>query len=203
MLVELFPERLQAKCEGALNATPGQGPEVNLLAPGRFTLPVAGGPEIEVKIATGYPASAGATIEVKNVPEDVHVRVRVPECIAGPVLSETRTGDAVRVVLQGTLGHRIEECQGGVMLAYGPLVLAPSTYSWDPPIPAAIGIENQTNGDGFLEFGPTPLPEWSYFEEGPGSRCGATDSFGAFRATVSARAVISASRRGSARTPSP
>jgi len=145
---------------------------VNLLVPGKFTLPVAGGPEIQVMIATSYPASAEATIEVENLPGDVKVRVRVPECIGSPVLSETRTGDAARVVLNGTLGHRIEECHGGVMLTYGPLVLAPSTYSWDPSGPTSLVIENEAGGDGFLELGPTPLPEWSYFEEGPGSRCG-------------------------------
>jgi len=33
-------------------------------------------------------------------------------------------------------------------------------------------VADKTDADGFLKLDPTPLPDWSYFEEGPGSRCG-------------------------------
>jgi hypothetical protein len=94
--------------------------------------------------------------------------------------------------LKGKIGHRIEDCRPGVLLTYGPLVLAPSTYGWnlsrpqaaaDAAVPAgyipqslpagtpAIRLPGKPDADGFVHFAPTPLPEWSYFDAGPGARC--------------------------------
>jgi len=170
---------------------------INLLVPGRFTIPVPGGPDAEVAIATNYPASAETTIEARNLPADVDVKVRVPGCISQPDLSETRSSHGVRLVLNGKLGHRIEQCHTGVIVTYGPLVLSPSTYlsespgmaiSGDKAVPAgyipdslpdgtpSLALGDEVDSDGFLRVDPAPLPEWSYFEEGPGSRCGVKGS---------------------------
>jgi hypothetical protein len=108
------------------------------------------------------------------------------------VVRETRSGERIRLSLQGKIGHRIEERRPGVLVTYGPLVLAPSTHAWnlsrpqsaaDAAVPAgyipqslpagtpSIRLPAGPDADGFTHFAPTPLPEWSYFDEGPGARC--------------------------------
>jgi len=166
---------------------------VNLLVPGEYVLPLPNGQQnAEVKINTKYPALAEAVIEAKNIPTGVLVKVRVPGCITKPDLSETKNADRVRIVLKGKLGHRIEQCHPGVMLMYGALVLAPSIYSWDSLVPRTSGnslipagyipeslpsdtpmlkLGGKADSDGFLQLSSTPLPVWSYFDEGPGARC--------------------------------
>jgi len=98
----------------------------------------------------------------------------------------------VRLVLQGRLGHRIEACKPGVMLTYGPLVLAPA--SWRParvgqPLASAVGegipegyfpasvpegtpalkVGEMTGSDGFVQL-TDRLPAMSRWDEGPGAR---------------------------------
>jgi hypothetical protein len=165
---------------------------VNLLVPGVYTLPLPGGKTARVKITTRWPAAAEATIEAEGVDAGMAVKVRVPRCVAVPKLTETRDGNRVRQTLQGKIGHRLEDCRPGALLTYGPLVLAPSVYSWnlsrpqsgaDAAVPAgyipqslpigtpSIVLPGKPDRDGFVQFPPTPLPEWSYFDEGPGARC--------------------------------
>jgi hypothetical protein len=147
-----------------------------------------------VTIATRWPAAAEATIDVVGLPASMPVKIRVPSCVAGAQVTETRSGDRVHLVLQGKIGHRIEECHPGVILTFGPLVLAPSTFYWTAPPPSAadaavpagytpqslpagvpsIRLPGPPDADGFVQFPPHPLPEWSYFEEGPGARCWVT-----------------------------
>ncbi len=164
---------------------------VNFLVPGRFTVPLPGGAAATVTIATAYPARAEATIDVQGLPAGVPVRLRVPGCVRKPELTETRTAQGARIVFRGRLGHRIEDCRPGSILTYGPLVLVPSTYSWDSgarpsgadagvpagyipeSIPAgtpALRIGGRIDADGFVQLPGGPLPEWSYFDEGPGAR---------------------------------
>ncbi len=165
---------------------------VNLLVPGQFTLPLPSGNSVQVKITTRWPASAEATIEAEGVPAGMLVKLRIPKCVAKPVAEEARNGERVRLTLQGKIGHRIEECRPGVLLTYGPLVLAPSTYGWnssrpqtaaDAAVPAgyipqslpagtpSIQLPGRPDNDGLLQFPSTPLPDWSYFDQGPGARC--------------------------------
>jgi len=165
---------------------------VNLLVPGQFTVPLPGGNTARVNIATRWPAAAEATIEAEGVPAGMPVKLRVPRCVAKADAAETRSGDRLQRVFRGKIGHRIEECRPGVILTFGPLVLAPATYGWslsrpqtaaDAAVPAgyipeslpsgtpSIQLPGKPDGDGFVHFAPTPLPEWSYFDEGPGSRC--------------------------------
>jgi hypothetical protein len=165
---------------------------VNLLVPGEFSVPLPGGKTTRVKVRTRWPAAAEATIEADGIPDGMAVKLRVPGCVAKPVVRETRNGERLCVNLQGTIGHRIEECRPGVILTYGPLVLAPSTYGWDlsrPPsaadaaVPAgyipqslpsgtpSIQLPGKPDAGGFVHFPLNPLPEWSYFDEGAGARC--------------------------------
>jgi hypothetical protein len=164
---------------------------VNLWVPGKFAVPLPGGNTARVTIATRWPGAGEGTIEVEGLPAGMPVKVRVPGCVAQGKVSETRSGEHARLVLSGRIGHRIEECRPGVILTYGPLVLAPATYGWnlsrpsttaDGAVPAgyipqslpagtpAIKLPEKPDGDGFVHFPPVPLPEWSYFDEGPGSR---------------------------------
>ncbi len=168
---------------------------VNLLVPGEFTVPLPNGALATVRIATSYPAKAEATVESAGVPTDMAVKLRVPTCITRPELVETRTGPHVRLVLKGKLGHRIEPCNPGVMVTYGPLVLIPAIYQWSggqlvqpglanaavpagyipetvPPGAPTLKVRGLIDADGFAKFPDHPLPEWVYFDEGPGSRTG-------------------------------
>ena len=165
---------------------------VNFLMPGKYALLLPDGRSAEVVINTRYPAVAEATIEAKNLPPKIPLRVRVPGCITEAKLSETHGPNMRRIGLKGRLGHRIEKCHSGVVLTYGPLVLAPSIYVWNSDIPRAPGdhtipsgyvpesmppgiptlkVGGKVDGEGFVQLSTTPLPAWSYFDEGPGARC--------------------------------
>ena len=165
---------------------------VNFLIPGQFEVPLPGGTCATVKIATRYPAKAEATIEADNVSADMPVKVRVPSCVRKPTLDEDRNGPKVRVAFTGELGHRLEQCDPGVILTYGPLVLIPGTglpgnaaqadptgappgyipQSLPPGAPA-IKLGSPPDADGFVQLPlcppERPLPAWSYFDEGPGA----------------------------------
>lgn len=168
---------------------------VNLLVPGRYRLALRNGQEAEVRITTAYPARAEATIEAVRVPADISLRLRVPTCVKHPVISETRNGDRIRLTLSGRLGHHVEPCHGGVMLKYGPLVLVPAIYSWQPEsrtsgeahaptgyIPDAMpqGLPELllplADADGLLTLSELPRPDWMYFDEGQTSRFGVAGS---------------------------
>jgi hypothetical protein len=162
---------------------------INLLVPGIYSLAVPGAPPIEVSVHTNYPATAEAIIGVRNLPADVALQLRVPEAIRAAEVAETRSPGSARITLRGKLGHTVEECHGGVMLKYGPLVLAPSAYYWniqhevpDGSVPAgyippslpggvpALAVAELADAEGFLRLPHEPLPDWSYFDEGPGAR---------------------------------
>jgi hypothetical protein len=112
-----------------------------------------------------------------------------------PVVTESREGGRVRLKFSGRIGHHIEPCHGGVMLKYGPLVLAPAVYSWqaeertygDSHAPAGYIPDAMPSGlptlnvppadaDGLLTLTEQPYPEWMYFEDGQTTRCGVPGS---------------------------
>ena len=170
---------------------------INFLTPGQFQIPLPGGKWAKVKIATSYPAHAEAMIDIDNLPAGMAVKLRVPACVRKAEVKQVRTGRKVKVTLRGKLGHRIEPCHPGVILTYGPLVLVPATWGGGVSAPQAAGdaaapagyiprampagiptikLDSGPDGDGFVHL-PTcppqrPLPEWSYFDEGPGTRRG-------------------------------
>ncbi len=167
---------------------------INFLTPGQFQIPLPSGKWAKVKIATGYPTQAQATIEIENLPADVAVKLRVPSCVRKPEVKQVRSGEKLLVAFRGELGHRIEQCHPGVMVTYGPLVLIPATWSGplaspqgagDAAAPAgyipqsmpagvpAIKLDSRPDANGFVHL-PTcpperPLPDWTYFDEGPGA----------------------------------
>ena len=162
---------------------------VNFLVAGRYTVPLADGKEAMVTIATDYPAKAEATIEAVGVTAGMKVRVRVPGCVRGATVRESRDDRKVRLTFRGRLGHRVEPWGTGVVLMYGPLVLVPASYGFgseklteaDRQAPAGYVAESLPAGvptlvpgaipdaEGFLPLEAGPLPEWSYWDEGPRS----------------------------------
>lgn len=163
---------------------------VNFLVPGRYTVTPPGGCEIVVTVATDYPARAEATVRASGVPEGMSVRLRVPPCVRAADVRTSRNGPEVSVTLKGRLGHRLESWGPGVVLTYGPLILVPASYAFGgpsltaadrqapagyvaealPPGTPAILPGATPDADGFLSLDPGPLPEWSYWDEGPQSR---------------------------------
>ena len=163
---------------------------VNLLIPGTYRLRLPGRADAEVRILTSYPAAADTVIEATRVPADVKVRLRVPTCVRRHEIHETREGDTVRLRLTGVLGHHVQECSRGRMLYFGPLVLVPSCCNWSGSITADERANVPTgyipdempqglpelqpgaaDADGLLHLSDQPLPDWTYFDEGPGARC--------------------------------
>ena len=179
-----------AMAELARQVVTSTGPEVrvNFLIPGRYRLALPGHPDAEIEIATDYPASAEAIIEARGLPEEYTLTVRVPGCVVRPELEETRVDGRRRVRLSGKLGHRVLSLPEGEVLTWGPLVLAPLTYYWDmgaetassgapagyipPTLPAGMPqlLPGAADADGFVVLAHEPLPDWSYFDEGPGAR---------------------------------
>ena len=173
---------------------------VNLLVPGLYRVALPGGRKAEVRITTPYPARAEASIMAAGVPADISLRLRVPESVKQPVTRESRDGDRVQITLSGRLGHQVEHCNGGVMLKYGPLVLAPAIYSWQGSdngvntaaasevyVPTGYIPEVMPQGlpalglpapdeDGLMSFTDLPRPVWMYFDEGENAPCGVEGS---------------------------
>jgi hypothetical protein len=168
---------------------------VNLLVPGQFDVPLPGGKWVKVKIATAWPSRAETTIEAANLPAGVPLKLRVPSCVRKPDARESHIDGKKRISFRGELGHRIEHCDPGVILMYGPLVLVPATGLSQPAtlpnqtgeagVPAGyiprmlhpgvptIKLKDKPDADGFVKLPlcppERPLPEWSYFDEGPGA----------------------------------
>ena len=173
---------------------------VNFLVPGRYRVALPGGREADVRITTAYPARAEAAILATGVPADVAMRLRTPVCVKQPAVTESRANYRVQITLNGCLGHHVESCHGGVLLKYGPLVLAPAIYCWqgegnacytvaagDARAPTGNVPESMPQGlpvlqlpagdvDGLLSLSDLPRPDWMYFDEGPTSRCGVAGS---------------------------
>lgn len=168
---------------------------INFLTPGRFELPLPGGRWARIRIESKYPHRAEASIVAEHVPPDIHIKVRVPSCVIDAVVNEDRNGDLVNLSLHGRIGHRIEPCHPGVMVTYGPLIVAPgrgADYSSQkassfsdgipagytpkslPPGIAKIKLDSPPDDDGFVRLPlcppERPLPTWSYYDEGPGAR---------------------------------
>ncbi len=173
---------------------------INLLVPGFYRVAMPGGQEAHVRITTAYPARAETAISATGVPEGVALRLRVPGCVKQPAVTETRDHDRVQITLAGRLGHHVEPCHGGIMLKYGPLVLAPAIYDWQGEgngwYAATVGESHVPTGyipesmprrlplldtpapdaDGLLTLADQPRPDWMYFDEGATSRCGVEGS---------------------------
>ena len=164
---------------------------VNLLVPGKYRLPIPGNLDVEVRILTNYPTTADTVIEARHVPANVNVHLRIPTCVRHPVVSEIRDADTVLIRLNGKLTHHVEQCNRGRMLYYGPLVLVPLGYSWSggkasdserANVPSGYIPDDMPQGlpelqvdtgdiDDLMSLGDQSLPDWTYFDEGPGSRC--------------------------------
>ena len=173
---------------------------VNLLVPGTFRLPVPDG-EVCVRISTVWPQKPEAVIAVTGLPEEMTLTIRVPSCIKSPHIEERRQGGCGTWRLSGKMGYSLvpwnsrypgdAAVTGKSCLMYGPLILAPSCYTWEGHafdnasstvpegyIPAQFPTRDCSivapafDEDGFRRFSHEPFPDWCYFEEGPDSRTG-------------------------------
>ena len=164
---------------------------VNLLLPGTYRLELPGRPGAELRILSSYPAAADTVVEARHVPADVKVHLRVPGCVKRAEVIETRDGDAVSLRLKGTLGHYVESCSRGKQLFYGPLLLVPVGYNWSGPkiseaergnVPTGYIPDDMPRGlpalqpgapdaDGLLRLSGEPLPDWTFYDGGPGAKC--------------------------------
>jgi len=167
---------------------------VNFFTPGEFEVLLPGERWARIKISTAYPSKAEASIQAENVPEDIKLKIRIPSCVRNPQIDQTRQGNKVMATFRGDIGHRIEYTHPGVILTYGPLVLVPpkgvgvgskkspsSDGIPDGYVPQSIPdgipiikLNSSPDADGFIKLPlcppERPIPTWSYFDEGPGSR---------------------------------
>ena len=165
----------------------GDTVSVNLLVPGEFTLRTPAGGDIQVTVATGFPVSATTRVTARNLPPELKLALRLPDCVRDAQLTETRTGTTAELTLTGDLGHHVEDTPGGIVLRYGPLVLAPMFHYWNTQgkagedgtnvpdgyiprtLPAGVPrlLVGEPDARGFVSLPTGPIPEWSYVEEGP------------------------------------
>ena len=164
---------------------------INQLIPGKYRLHVPGHPNVEVQILTSYPAATETVVSLHHVAPETKIHLRIPPSIRHPNVVETRNADFVHLRLSGRLGHHVQMCNRGRMLYYGPLVLVPSGYNWSGTVHKPEERNNVPQGyipqdmpeglpelqlgeadaDGLLHLSAQPLPDWPYFDEGPGARC--------------------------------
>ena len=77
---------------------------VNFLFAGRYTVPLPGGKEAVVTIATDYPSKAEATIDIAGSPAEMPIRLRVPGCVRGAAVSEVPIGSECPDLIPRTAG---------------------------------------------------------------------------------------------------
>ena len=154
---------------------------VNLLVPGRYT--VQG---VTVTIHSNYPSKVSSIITVTGHQPDTQVRIRVPSCVRNASTSERRLNGTITVMLDGELGHTVEESKRGRLLKYGPLVLAPQSYFWNasqqnmegvapcgwggPLMPSGIPqilLGCASDSTGFLDLKRNPERQWNHHDAGP------------------------------------
>jgi hypothetical protein len=161
---------------------------INLLVPGRYRLPYKG-TTIEVEVSTRYPEKADTTVVISGAPKEMKTRIRIPSCIKGAEVKVTNLpGAKTRHVLSGRMGYQLEEVKNGVVLRYGPLVMAPLRYAQNVKITnkdndflqgyvferidkgRATIVPPDKDADGFYLFPKEPKPIWKNYEEGTLSR---------------------------------
>lgn len=166
---------------------------VNFFVPGTYTL-VRDGRELKVEITTDYPAAFTANVRVIG-DEDVKVSFRIPPCVKDAKVVErkmTSLPNARSFNLTGAMGHYAEKRDGAWVMKYGPLMLAPMSYSWeqhgdagqDAPegyVPETVDDHElsllepkELDAHGFwkVKTGLDVVPTWPGFDDGAGSRTG-------------------------------
>ena len=161
---------------------------INLLVPGRYQLPYKG-TTIAVEVSTRYPEKADTTVVISGAPAELKARIRIPSCIKGAEVKVTNLpGGKTRHVLSGRLGYQLEEVRNGVVLRYGPLVMAPLRDAQEVKVTnkennflqgyifdrvdkgRATIVPPDKDADGFYLFPKEPKPLWKNYEEGTLSR---------------------------------
>ena len=170
--------------------------KVNLLVPGHYEF-TDHGRKIAVDITTRYPEAFDTFILVNGAPDDMKVNIRIPSFVRNAAVKRQALPDgACRYALAGDIGYYLEDAGNGVILKYGPLVMAPLQYLPPPEKKAnrekgtsaelasviegnvpnsrsdypVIVPSGRTDAAGFLVFDKEPKGAWECFEEGPRSR---------------------------------
>ncbi len=102
---------------------------VNFLIPGRYVLEEAG---ITAEIETEYPFAPTTTIRFAGLKEGQEIRVRIPKYLRCAKTDIVRDGDRAEVKITGKMGYTVTPEDGGAVLRYGPMVLAPTILGFEP-----------------------------------------------------------------------
>ncbi|MFA6716255.1 MAG: beta-L-arabinofuranosidase domain-containing protein [Victivallaceae bacterium] len=163
--------------------------KINFLVPGHYEL-VNNGQTISIDITTGYPETYHAIILVKGAPNSMDVKIRQSSFVRNIKLDKQQLpGNRDRYILNGDMGYYLERVENGVILKYGPLVMAPLQYAppqKDTDNPSGVEVEGivpdfradypaiippeKKDDAGFLVFDNERNMGWICFEEGPRSR---------------------------------
>ena len=151
---------------------------VNYLLSGVYTFD-----NVTVTVTTNYPQTATAIITARNTDD---VSIRIPSFVKNAAIKETvLPNNTKRYTVTGDMGYYLTDVSNGVVLKYGPLVMAPLRYLVDedehstkntsipegyvpetmPKDKPAI-IADKIDEKGFIVFEKTPYPEWQCYEEG-------------------------------------
>ena len=104
---------------------------VNFLIPGTYKLEES---DICVEIETEYPYTANTKIKITGLKENQNVHVRIPKYMRKANMETVRDGSFAEITLSGKIGYTVEQEDGGYVLRYGPLVLAPTILGYEPEI---------------------------------------------------------------------
>lgn len=188
-----------ALCEYAEHAVALIGDEIRILypVPGVYRLNDADGRQITVTLNSEYPALYRISLTVDGA-KDKKVSFRTPYYVKNVRVTEHRAvaaPDRRTFLLEGDIGHYVEQRDGGYVVKYGGLMLAPMIYSWgetegpsfdeaEANVPAGYIheriagcdlsiLEEEHDENGFLKIAAGyDLPEWLAFDDGVGSRTG-------------------------------
>ncbi len=154
---------------------------INFLTPGDFTLPDA-----KVHIYTKWPDACDTRITIDDsLKRKVHIRI--PKAMKNAKIEHFTASNGSEIwTVTGRIGYTMEAFGDKWVLKYGAAVMVPMNYTWGGQsaakvddgvpknyIPARLPSKNFSiltpaeDADGFVEFAHKPLPEWSYYGEGP------------------------------------
>ncbi len=161
---------------------------INYPVPGVYTLKDKQH-DIKLTLTSAYPADYDVFVKVEG-DDDLPVTFRTPYYVKNATVKSLATVFGKSVTFHGDVGHYYELRDGGYVVKYGPLMLAPMIYNlgdaqWTPGnmvpegyIRESIGknyaIVCQTaNENGFVDIAAgLDLPVWMVYDDGIGSRTG-------------------------------
>ncbi len=182
-----------ALCEYAEHAVQltEDGIRINYPVPGVYRLK-NGTHDITVKLTSSYPATYDVLAQVTG-DDTIPVTFRIPYYLKNADVTSVQTSKGRTFRLCGDIGHYYEQRDGGTVVKYGPLMLAPMIYSdiernlfgvadavpegyvrdsvSDLEKPTIIREKEDENGFVSVAAG-EDLPVWMVYDDGVGSPTG-------------------------------